>query len=199
MKPKGTILFESEKERGAAHAHEEGIAGRKATADQLFELLYPELRRLAAARMRREAGGHSWQPTLLVNELYLELLKNKALDRLPGEAAQKHQFMGLAAFLMKRLLILHSRPLSQRAQSAGLESLGDLPSDPNAESLQCVEDLLCRIERVDPNFRTVVEMKVFEGSTHEEIAARLGCTSRSVGTYWSFARQWLETELESAR
>jgi RNA polymerase sigma factor (TIGR02999 family) len=173
----------------------DGAAGRKVTVDHLFEVLYPELRRLAAARMRREGSGHSWQPTLLVNELYLELLKNKALDRFSGGAPERQQFMGLAAFLMKRLLILHSRPLSQRAKVIGAAALGELPASATAESLQSIDDLLARIERLDPKFRTVVEMKVFEGSTHEEIAARLGCTPRSVGTYWSFARQWLETEL----
>ncbi len=169
---------------------------RKATADDFFAMLYPELRRLAAARMRREACGHSWQPTLLVNELYLELLKNNALDRFPRDAAQHRQFMGLAAFLMKRLLIQHSRPLRKRVERTGPEPLDELPLDAGTESLQYIDDLLCRIGQLDPQLRTVVEMKVFEGSTHEEIAARLGCSSRSVGTYWSFARQWLETELD---
>ena len=170
-------------------------AHRKATADQFFELLYPELRRLAAARLRREAGNHSWQPTLLVNELYLELLKNKALDHFP-QASQQHQFMGLAAFLMKRLLILHSRPLRKRVDITRTESLGELPSENCTDSMQYVEDLLFRIAQVDSQLRTVVEMKIFEGRTHDEIAAQLGCSIRSVGTYWSFARQWLETELE---
>src|SRR5438552_815492 len=90
--------------KSGAQPGEDGVAGRKLNTDQLFEMLYPELRRLAAARMQRESSGHSWQPTLLVNELYLELLKNRALDHLPPEISQRHQFMGLAAFLMKRLL-----------------------------------------------------------------------------------------------
>ena len=171
-------------------------AGRKGAADELFQWLYPELKRLAASRMIREAAGHSWQPTLLVNELYLELLKNKALDGSTFTQNQRSAFLGLAGFLMNRLLILHSRPMRERVAEVGESAVAELAAvTPSPESLQMVEDLLSRIEAVDPKLRTVVEMRVFEGKSHDEIAAHLGCSSRSIGTYWSFARRWLEKEL----
>jgi RNA polymerase sigma factor (TIGR02999 family) len=171
-------------------------SGRKATADDFFATLYPELRRLAAARMRSERDGHSWQPTLLVNELYLELLKNKALDSTFSGEEQRQAFLGLAGFLMKRLLILHSRPLRQRVTETSDAELIDFPSTkPEAENLRFVDQLLDQLERVDGKLRTVVELKIFEGRSHEEIAEHMHCTVRSVGTYWSFARQWLEKHL----
>jgi RNA polymerase sigma factor (TIGR02999 family) len=174
-------------------------AGRKGAADELFQWLYPELRRLAASRMRREAAGHSWQPTLLVNELYLELLKNKALDGSNFTPDQRSAFLGLAGFLMNRLLILHSRPMREKVTEVGEGAIAELAAaTPTPESLQMVEDLLSRIEAVDPQLRTVVEMRVFEGKSHDEIAALMGCSTRSVARYWSFARRWLEKELAPA-
>lgn len=171
-------------------------ARRKGAADELFEWLYPELRRLAASRMRQESAGHSWQPTLLVNELYLELLRNKALDDANFTPDQRSAFLGLAGFLMNRLLIVHSRPLRERVTEVDESAVADLPATiPGPESLQIVENLLQRIEAIDPKLRTIIEMRVFEGRSNEEIAAHLGCSTRTVGTYWSFARRWLEEEL----
>src|SRR5690242_13056699 len=90
--------------------------GDKQAAGELVSLFYPELRRLAAARMKSEQPNHTWQPTGLVNELYLELLKVKALrtSDFDGEA-ERRAFLGLAAHMMRRLLIQHSRPLSKRS------------------------------------------------------------------------------------
>src|ERR1700722_19635729 len=91
-------------------------AGDKAAANRLVELLYPELRKLAASKMRGERAEHTWQPTLLVNELYLALVKMKAL---PGEGKPEQEraaFLGLAGSVMKHLLIDHARPLYRQAE-----------------------------------------------------------------------------------
>ena len=99
---------------------------------------------------------------------------------------------------MKRLLILHSRPLRQRVDHV---SAGDwaepMTTVPSPESLQFVEALLAKIEGVDPKLRTVVELRVFEGQSYEEIAGVLQCSTRTVGSYWTFARRMIETELTS--
>src|SRR5205085_9193052 len=82
--------------------------GNPSAAAKLVELFYPELRRLASAKMQGERQGHSWQPTLLVNELYLELVKIKALQPAsPDNQQEKAAFFGLAAQIMRRLLIHH--------------------------------------------------------------------------------------------
>ena len=178
----------------------EVLRDRKQKTDQLFSSLYSDLRKLALRQMRREPAAHSWHPTLLVNELYLELLKNKAFDNSqPGEETRQ-EFLALSGFLMKRLLILHSRPLRHRAVQVGQEWLSVLPADDrDPGSLAFVEEILSRIEQIDPRLRTVVEMKVFQGESTDEIAARLGCSVRTVGSLWSFSRRWLESELDSAR
>jgi RNA polymerase sigma factor (TIGR02999 family) len=170
--------------------------GDKVSTGRLMEELYPELRRLAAAKMRRENRCHSWQPTLLVNELYLELCRRKALGGESGSNEEERAaFLGLAGFLMHRLLIQHSRPLRQRVEHAGMDDTSLPPGLSNAEGVLAVEQLLTRLEAIDPKLRMVVEMRVFQGMTHEEIAAQLGCTSRTVGTYWTFAKRWLQAQI----
>jgi RNA polymerase sigma factor (TIGR02999 family) len=170
--------------------------GDPVAAGKLVELFYPELRRLAAARMRGERAGHSWQPTLLVNELYLELIKIKAL-RTDGSDNQEERaaFFGLAGHLMKRLLIHHARPLHHKAERIALR--GDPPDldQPGAQTLSELEDLLSRLGAIDARLRTVVEMKVFHGMTAEQIAAEMGCAAVTVRRYWSFAKQWLAEEM----
>src|SRR3954453_14757451 len=85
--------------------------GDSAAANRLVELLYPELRKLAAAKMKGERSVHTWQPTLLVNELYLALVKIKALGAAGSADQEKAAFLGLAGHVMKHLLIDHARPL----------------------------------------------------------------------------------------
>jgi|SRR5579884_2926080 len=166
--------------------------GDKTAAGQLVEMLYPELRRLAAAKMKGERAQHTWQPTLLVNELYLKLLKTKAFAA-SGEQ-EKAAFLGLAGHMMKQLLIEHARPLYRRVDKIPFRE-GQEPATPNMESAQEVEEALSRLAAIDPKFRTVVEMKVFEGLSVDEIAAQLGCCPRTIANYWNFAKHWLQNEL----
>jgi RNA polymerase sigma factor (TIGR02999 family) len=169
--------------------------GDSAAANQLIELLYPELRKLAAAKMKGERGEHTWQPTLLVNELYLALVKIKVLAGDGGGTGQeKAAFLGLAGQIMKRLLIDHSRPLYRRAEKIEFRDGPNL-AQPGMESLHYVEQALARLAAIDPKLRTVIEMKVFAGSTGDEIAEQLGCSPRTVANYWVFAKRWLEKEL----
>jgi RNA polymerase sigma factor (TIGR02999 family) len=166
--------------------------GDTGAANQLVTLFYPELRRLAASKMKGERSGHSWQPTVLVNEFYLELVKLKALAADEEGRDDMQAFFGLAAFLMKRLLIHHARPLSSRAIKVSVE---DSPVLYQAQDLQVIDDLLYRLEAIDPKLRSVVEMKVFEGLSVDEIAVQLSCAPRTVARHWAFARKWLEAQL----
>src|SRR5215831_14806135 len=165
--------------------------GDHEAAAQLVDLFYRELKRIAAARMRSERLDHTLQPTAVVHELYLELVKVKALRpaNLDG-ADEKAAFLGLAAFLMKRLLIHHARPLSRRAQKT---EVPDLPgTHPTEHSLLEIDDVLNRLAAINPALRRVVELRVFEGLTREEIAREMGCGTATVARHWSFARNWLE-------
>jgi RNA polymerase sigma factor (TIGR02999 family) len=167
-------------------------SGDHEAAGRLVELFYPELRRIAAARMRAERPGHTLQPTAVVHQLYLELVKVKALrPATSGGEDEKAAFLGLAAFLMKRLLIHHARPLSRRTEKA---ELGDLsqPDSITGHSLIEIDDVLNRLASINPALRRVVELRVFEGLTREEIARAMGCGPATVARHWSFARNWLE-------
>jgi RNA polymerase sigma factor (TIGR02999 family) len=164
-------------------------------AGRLVELFYPELRRIAAVRMRSERPDHTLQPTAVVHQLYLELVKVKALRPASSDGAnEKTAFLGLAAFLMKRLLIHHARPLSKRAEKAELPDLSG-PHSPTEHSLLEIDDVLNRLAAINPALRRVVELRVFEGLTREEIAREMGCGTATVARHWSFARNWLEEAL----
>jgi RNA polymerase sigma factor (TIGR02999 family) len=165
-------------------------AGDHQSTQQLFDLLYPELRRLAALRMSREPKGHSWQPTALVNELYLELVRIKSFRSAKPDETEKDSFFRLAAFLMRRMLIHHSRPLYKHIEKVELEE-NSLVGTADSESLVDLENALDRLAAIDPALRRVVELRVFEGCSASEIAAELGCSTRTINRYWSFAQRWL--------
>jgi RNA polymerase sigma factor (TIGR02999 family) len=171
--------------------------GDRNAGSALADLFYPELRRLAAAKMRSERSSHTWQPTALVHELYLELVKVRALDA-SGREEDRAAFLGLAGHMMKRLLIHHSRPLYRRAERVEISEQA-APLDTRAESLQEVEDALARLAEIDPRLRSVVEMKVFEGLTGDEIARQLGCSRGTVANWWGFAQRWLQEEWAPGR
>ena len=160
-------------------------------AGRLVELFYPELRRIAASPMRAERPDHTLQPTAVVHQLYLELVKVKALRRAgSGGADEKAAFLGLA-YLMTQLLIHHARPLSRRAKRAELPDLPG-PRSPTEHSVLEIDDVLNRLAAINPALRQVVELRVFEGLTREEIARKMGCGTATVARHWSFARNWLE-------
>jgi RNA polymerase sigma factor (TIGR02999 family) len=165
--------------------------GDKAAAGKLVEMFYPELRRLAAARMRSERTEHTLQATALINELYLELLKVKELrDADSDDEDERAAFFKLSGSLMRRLLIHHARPLSKQAKKVEVTELNS-GSAPEGHALAEIDDALDRLQKMNPQLRTVVELKVFEGLTGEEIATRMGCGTATVTRHWNFARHWL--------
>lgn len=166
----------------------DGEAGAK-----LMEMFYPELKRLAARHLSREHQAYSWQPTLLVNELYLELSKIKALgNNNQTYEDDKAAFFALAGLLMRRLLIHHARPLEKRVLKIPLWD--EIRANPDAGLVE-IESLLRRLEAIDPVLRTVVELKVFEGMTANEIARRMDCPVITVNRNWQFARHWMQSKM----
>lgn len=165
-------------------------------ADRLVEVFYPELKRLAASKMRREPSGHTWQPTVLVSELYLELTRFRGLRGVdPKDERARAAFFALASQVMHRLLIRHTRPLRWKASQ--VELAPDLTGQNDGlEGLAQMEALLAKLAAIDPQLRTVVELRVFEGLPAEEIATRMNCSVRTVTRYWRFAKSWLEAQME---
>ena len=98
---------------------------------------------------------------------------------------------------MKRLLIDHARPLYRQAEKIPLREMPDqIP--PGIENVQFVEEVLSRLAAINPRLRSVIEMRVFEGLTADEIAQQLGCSPRTVANLWTFAKRWLAKELAGA-
>lgn len=176
--------------------------GTLAGPEQLVQAFYPELKRLAAAKMRREPTDHSWQPTELVNELYMELVKVRELRPVHRfDPRERAAFFALASQVMHWLLVRHARPRSWRADHQEVP-LSLAAAETGAELLAHIERLLSKLESLDPVLRRVVELRVFEGLTEQDIAARLGCSARTVARNWRFAKSWLQTHLfpgETAR
>ncbi len=143
--------------------------------------------------MRSERLDHTLQPTAVVHQLYLELIKIKALRPASSNDAHSHgeeekaAFLGLAAYLMKQLLIHHARPLSKRRREIGTAGPGGQPRrHAKALSLLEIDELLNRLAGINPALRRVVELKVFEGLTGDEIARKMECGSATVARHWSF-------------
>jgi len=173
--------------------------GDREAGSALADMFYPELRRLAAARMKGERAQHTLQPTALVHELYLELVKVRAFGTSGASAEEERTaFLRLAGHIMKRMLVHHARPLYRKAQQVPAEEAA-LPAVTGAQALQDVEDALARLAKIDPRLRAVVEMKVFEGMTNDETARQLGCSKATVSSSWSFAQRWLRDEWAGSR
>jgi RNA polymerase sigma factor (TIGR02999 family) len=174
-----------------------GSSGREAgEADELAPLVYQELRRIAAAYMRRERPGQTLQPTALVHEAYL---------RLAGTGTpwhDRHHFIGIAARSMRQILVDRARARGAQKRWAHLdrvsmsESLA-VAADPEG-MLPALDEALGRLELLDPEQARVVELKFFAGLSIDEAADALNMSPATLKRRWSLARAWLFRELASA-
>lgn len=171
-------------------------AGDREAADQLFILFYPELKRLAAVKMTAEGSQHSWQPSQLVHELYLRLVRIKSLA-VPDimQSSEREQFLHFAGHVMRHLLIEHSRLLVHRARKIDIAHFDLAETDADNPTLQEIDDLLENLAAIHPRLRSIVEMKVFEGLSMDEVADRLQVAPRTAARNWSFCKQWLREHL----
>jgi RNA polymerase sigma-70 factor (ECF subfamily) len=168
-------------------------AGDAQAAEDLLPLVYAELHRLARSYMRRERPDHTLQATALINEAYL---------RLVGEDVDwnsREHFIGLAAHVMRRVLVDYARTRNAEQRGGGLkrvEMQDDLAI--SAEQLDQVEELdeaLKKLEKENPRQARVVELRYFGGLSVEQIGAMLQIAPRSVKRDWALARIWLFREL----
>jgi RNA polymerase sigma factor (sigma-70 family) len=106
--------------------------------------------------------------------------------------------LGLAAHIMRRLLILHARPLHRKVEHVELSEDLDVKANGAARMAE-VEALLDELSSINPQLRTIVEMRVFEGFSIPDIASQLNCSERTVDRRWAFARKWLEHQVVPAQ
>jgi RNA polymerase sigma-70 factor, ECF subfamily len=172
----------------------EGSRGDKGALDELLPLVYQELRRLAEAYMSRERDNHTLQPTALVHEAYLRLIDQKSVDW-----QNRAQFFGLAAQMMRRILITHAQT-RRRLKRGGPEerlSLDEAVSffTERDVDLAALDEALSRLESFDPQQGRMVELRFFGGLSVEETAAVMGISPATVKREWATAKLWLKREL----
>ena len=169
-------------------------AGNQAAFDEVFPLVYAELRRIAGREMRREKPGRTLQTTALVHEAYLRLLKDASLS-----FENRAHFLGVAARAMREILIEHARARAARKRGGGgvrvtLDDAMASLASPSIDVL-ALEEALQRLARLDQRHARVVELRYFGGMSVEETAAALDLSPATVKRDWTLARAWLYREL----
>ena len=172
--------------------------GDQNAPERLMPFVYDELRRLARSFLARERGAHTLQPTALVHEAYVRLVDQRSVSW-----QNRAHFYGLAASMMRRILIDHARAhaAGKRGGSAIHLSLDDVqvPIEERAADFIALDEALEKLAEFDERKCRVVEMRFFAGLNDEEIAEVLGVTTRTVLRDWQKARLWLYRELSLAQ
>jgi len=170
-------------------------AGDRQGLDQAVPLVNRELRRIAHRAMRSERPGHTLQTTALVNEAYLRLVDQSRVNW-----QNRAHFLGVAAGLMRQILVDHARRVCRAKRGGGAQHLpldeGLVYSPAMSESLLVVDEALSRLAEFDARKARVVELRYFAGMSVEEAAEALGVHPNTVIHDWSLAKAWLKREME---
>ena len=167
--------------------------GDSKAAEELLPLVYDELRKLAAHRMAGEAAGQTLQPTALVHEAWLRLV------RTPDQTwHNRAHFFRTAAECMRRILIDNARRKQQVRHGGGQERVSleglDLADDHDDQRLLQINEALDRLALQDASKAEIVKLRFFAGLENREIAEMLGISERTVERAWRFAKAWLLAE-----
>jgi len=168
--------------------------GDEKAAERLLPLVYEELRRLAAQKMSREPPGQTLQATALVHEAYIRLVGPENQDW-----RGRTHFFTAAAEAMRRILIDNARRKRSlkhggRFQRVDLDDLGLTVEDPST-SLIAMNEALTKLAQKDHGLAELVKLRYFAGLTLEQVAKIQGVSSRTVRSYWAYARAWLHREI----
>jgi RNA polymerase sigma-70 factor (ECF subfamily) len=167
----------------------------EAAIGELTPLLYSELRKLAAAYLRRERPNHTLQPTALINEAYLRLI-----DQPTPVWRDRAHFFGVAARLMRQILVDFARQYRAAKRDGGLQvtlEAGALASLERSEELLAVDQALEKLRAVDQRKFQVIELRYFGGLTRDEIAEALGLTLPTVKRDLALGEAWLRRALDT--
>lgn len=177
-------------------------SGDRAATNDLFPLVYQELRGIAEHFMRNQAPGHTLQPTAVVNEAYMRLVGPADM----GWESRAH-FFGAAAQAIRRILTDHARtkhrvkrgggqrPVELDEQLAVVAGGAGAPAEVDFVGLDAA---LEKLAALDPDKARVVELRYFAGLTGEQTALAMGVSPSTVARHWEFARAWIKREMESA-
>ncbi len=169
--------------------------GDQEALKKLIPIVYQELRRLAARHMRNESPGHTLQTTGLVNEVYLKLVDQKNM-----QWQNRAQFFGIAAQLMRRILVDHARKHARLKRGGAVQKLSldetAIVSNDRAAQFIALDDALTSLAELDPTKSRIVEMKFFGGLNFEEVAEVEKVSSRTIRREWRKAKAWLHQEMQ---
>ena len=168
--------------------------GDQTAREKLLPLVYEELRRLARNYLRRERVNHTLQPTALVHEAYLRMIEQHHVSW-----QSRAQFFGLAATLMRNILVDHARHHNAEKRGGGafalsLSEADRLSSNPDV-NLIALDEALQDLASSNPQHARIVELRYFGGLTIEETAKVMSVSHATVERDWTFARAWLKKEL----
>lgn len=167
--------------------------GDQQALEQLLPLVYNELRRLAGGYLRREREDHTLQPTALVHEAYLRLLGQDV------EWQNRAHFFGVAANMMRRILVDHARQHQAEKRGSGevkiaLDEAINLSSE-RATDLIALDDALTALAEFDPQKSRMIELRYFAGLSVEETAQVLGISVATFSRQWKTTKAWLYREI----
>lgn len=175
--------------------------GDSSAGEKLLSAVYAELHRQAARAMRRESDGITLQATALVHEAYLRLI-----DQQRVQWRNRAHFFGVAAQLMRRILVDHARRRRARKRGDGVRPLAlgendaasNAPSNDSAVDVLVLDELLDRLAKLDERQAHIVELRYFAGLNIEDTAEALRISPATVKREWSVARAWLRRELSTS-
>jgi RNA polymerase sigma-70 factor (ECF subfamily) len=172
----------------------EWAGGSALALEQLTPLVYAELRSLAAGYLRRESPGHILQPTALVHEAYLRLV-----DQHQQNWESRHHFYGVAAHLMRLILVDSARRARADKRGGGVEHtvLKDIPiaGAERLDDLLALDEAMTALEALDPRKVKIIELRYFGGMTVEETAKTIGASTATVERDTRIAQLWLSRHL----
>ena len=170
--------------------------GDRATLDELFPVVYDELRRLASNYLRRERNNHTLQPTALVHEAYMKLIDQREVDW-----QNRAHFFGIAAQMMRRILLKHAEKHNAEKrggnfQKVNLDEAIVFFEKQNLDVL-ALDKALSQLAEFDEKQARIVELRFFGGLKNEEVAEVIGVSLATVKREWTIAKAWLMRELSN--
>lgn len=174
----------------------EAQEGRDGAADELVAIVYAELHGLASHYMRNERDDHTLQPTALVHEAYMRLMDQRSVSW-----QNRSHFYGIASQAMRRILVDHARKRRASKRHGGERvTLDESVSAPPVQSLDVIalDSALTRLAELNERQASVVELRFFGGLDIDQTAEALGISSATVKRDWTFARAFLQREMEGS-
>lgn len=168
--------------------------GEENARDELMDIVYDELHRLAVTYLRRERREHTLQPTALVNELFLKISEQHSMSW-----RNRAQFFGVAAQFMRRILVDHARAHSASKRGGdrycvSLRNIAAFGAQPDVDLL-ALHEILNELEKIDPDQSRIVELRFFGGLTIKKTAEVMGISHATVEREWALAKAYLKREL----